>query len=120
MNVESFHTSSSQPNTDTSFVCPYCKCCSLEQYLSDEGCPEATGKTLFPYLNTPNLSEEDRMILEESLVSATMDLRALFAETDTSIAQNLHADIMIGKNFALDLVSLRIVKLSWKKPILYL
>ena len=104
MNVESFHTSSRQPITDTSFVCPYCKRCSLEQYLSDEGCPEATGKTLFPYLNTPNLSEEDRMILEESLVSATMDLRALFAETDTSIAQNLSADVTIVKNFALDLV----------------
>ena len=95
----------SQTTTDTSFVCPYCKKCSLEQYLSDEGCPEATGKTLFPYLNTPDLSEEDRMVLEDTLISTTMNLRVLFAETDTSIAENLHADVTIVKNYVLDLVN---------------
>ena len=91
-------------NADTSFLCPYCKSCSLEQYLSEEGCPKATGKTLFPYLNTPNLSEEDRTVLEFSLVSATNNLVMLFAQTDTYIAKNLCADVTIVKNFVLDLV----------------
>ena len=97
--------STSQTTIDTSFVCPYCKKCSLEQYLSDEGCPEAAGKTLFPYLNTPDLSEEDRMVLEDTLISATTNLRVLFAETDTSIAENLHANVTIVKNYVLDLVN---------------
>ena len=104
-NAESFQTSSSQADSDsTSFVCPYCKHCSLEKYLSDEGCPQAAGRTLFPYLNTQELSEEDRVVLEDSLVCAAKDLRALFADTDTYIAQNLHADVTIVKNFVLDLV----------------
>ena len=89
---------------DTSFLCPYCKSCSLEQYLSEEGCPKATGKTLFPYLSTPNLCEEDRRVLEFSLVSATNDLIMLFAQTDTYVAENLCADVTIVKNFVLDLV----------------
>ena len=94
-----------QPDTNgTSFLCPYCESCSLEQYLSDKGCPKATGKTLFPYLNTPNLSEGDRTVLEFSLVSATNNLIMLFAQTDTYIAKNLCADVLIVKNFALDLV----------------
>ena len=104
LNVEFVHASLSQPNTDTSFVCPYCKSCSLEKYLSDEGCPQASEKTLFPYLNTQGLSEEDRMVLEDSLICAAKDLRALFADTDDYIAQNLHADVTIVKNFVLDLV----------------
>ena len=103
-NAKSVHTSSSQPNSDISFVCPYCKNCSLEKYLSDEGCPEATGRTLFPYLNTQSLSEEDRMELEQSLVLSAQDLRQHFAFTDTYIAENLHADVTLVKNFVLDLV----------------
>ena len=91
-------------NADTSFLCPYCENCSLERYLSEEGCPKATGKTLFPYLNTPNLPEEDRTVLEFNLISATKDLIMLFAQTDTYIAENLCADITIVKNFVLDLV----------------
>ena len=91
-------------NTDTSFLCPYCENCSVEQYLSDEGCPKATGKTLFPYLNTPNLSEEDKTVLEFNLISATKDLKMLFTKTDTYIAKNLCADVTVVKNFALDLV----------------
>ena len=90
--------------SDTSFLCPYCENCSLEQYLSEEGCPKATGKTLFPYLNTPNLPEEDRTVLELSLVSATKDLIMLFAQIDTYIAENLCADVTIVKNFVFDLV----------------
>ena len=90
--------------SNTSFLCPYCENCSLEQYLSEKGCPKATGKTLFPYLNTPNLSEEDRRVLEFSLVSATNNLIMLFAQIDTYIAKNLCADVLIVKNFALDLV----------------
>ena len=73
------HTTLGQANTNVSFVCPCCKRCSLEQYLSDEGCPEADGKTLFPYLNTPNLSDEDRMILENGydFESENMDFENL-------------------------------------------
>ena len=92
-----------QPTTDT-FVCPYCSKCSLKQYLSDKGCPEASGKTLFPYLDKTGLSEEDRLVLENTLVSETNDLKTLFAHTDTYIAQNLYASVAKVKNFALDLV----------------
>ena len=91
-------------NADTSFLCPYCENCSVEQYLSEEGCPKATGKTLFPYLSTPNLSEEDRTVFEFNLISATKDLKMLFTKTDTYIAKNLCADVTVVKNFALDLV----------------
>ena len=91
-------------NTDTSFVCPYCRNCSLELYLSEEGCPKASGKTLFPYLSTPNLSEEERTVLEFRLISVAKDLRMLFAQTDTYIAENLCADVTIMKNFVFDLV----------------
>ena len=99
--VNTEHTS--QPTTNT-FVCPYCSKCSLEQYLSDEGCPEASGKTLFPYLDKTGLSEEDRLVLENTLVSETNDLKTLFAHTDTYIAQNLYVSVTKVKNFALDLV----------------
>ena len=104
-NIVTSNESDTKPtNADTSFLCPYCENCSLEQYLSEEGCPKATGKTLFPYLNTPNLSEEDRTVLELSLVSATKDLIMLFAQIDTYIAENLCVDVIIVKNFVLDLV----------------
>ena len=112
--VNSSHSDVSQGNwnvaasletTDPSFICPYCKKCSLEQYLSEEGCPEATDdKTLFPYLNARSLSEEDKMVLEGDLVCAARDLRKLFACTDTAIAKDLSADVTLVKNFALDLV----------------
>ena len=94
----------SQTTTSTSFVCPYCSKCSLEQYLSNKGCPEASGKTLFPYLNTKELSKENRMVLEDTLTSAATNLKTLFAHTDTYILQNLHADVKAVKNFVLDLV----------------
>ena len=94
-----------QTNTDTSFACPYCNKCSLERYLSNEGCPEATGETqLFPYLNTQGLSEVDKVVLRETLISETKKLRKLFASTDTSIAENLQVDVTILKNYVLDLV----------------
>ncbi|XP_064383163.1 uncharacterized protein LOC135331836 isoform X2 [Halichondria panicea] len=87
-----------------SFCCPYCQKCTLEQYLS-EGCPEATGKTLFPYLNTPALSDEDRSVLEATLTSDTLKMIELFALTDTAILQNLKADVTEVKNYVLGLVS---------------
>ena len=86
------------------FVCPYCQKCSLMQYLSDEGCPEKSGKTLFPYLDTKRLSKQERMVLEDTLVIAAKDLIKLFAQTDNYIAQNLGANVTQVKNFALDLV----------------
>ena len=100
--AESFDLKPSFP--DKSFVCPYCKKCSLERYLSDEGCPEATGKTLFPYLKTRGLSEEERMKLEDTLAYEAKVLRTLFAHTDNCVAQRLNADVMLVKNYTLNLV----------------
>ncbi len=74
--------------------------------MSENGCPEATdGKTLFPYLNTPALSDEDRSILEATLRSDTQKMIEFFALTDTTIAKNLKEDVTVVKNFVLDLIS---------------
>ena len=78
---------------------------SSSQVWSEEGCPEATGKTLFPYLNTSALSDEDRSVLEATLISDTQKMIELFALTDTIIVQNLKADVTEVKNYVLDLVS---------------
>ncbi len=97
--------SDSTTSPGPSFTCPYCQQCTLEQYLSEEGCPEATGETLFPYLNTPALSDEDQSVLEATLISDTQKMIELFALTDTTIVQNLKADVTEVKNCVLDLVS---------------
>ncbi len=103
----SFFSSHSDSTTSPgpSFTCPYCQQCTLEQYLSEKGCPEATGKTLFPYLNTPALSDEDRLVLEATLTSDTEKMIRLFALTDSTILQNLKADVTEVKNLVLTLVS---------------
>ncbi len=79
LSVEVTSHSDSITSPGPSFCCPYCQKCTLEQYLSEEGCPEATGKTLFPYLNTPALSDEDRSVLEATLTSDTRKMIELFA-----------------------------------------
>ena len=104
LSVEVTSHSDSITSPGPSFCCPYCQKCTLEQYLS-EGCPEATGKTLFPYLNTPALSDEDRSVLEATLTSDTLKMIELFALTDTAILQNLKADVTEVKNYVLGLVS---------------
>ncbi len=92
-------------HNSTAFMCPYCRKCTLEEFLSRRRCLEATGKTLFPYLNTPSLSVQNRRILETRLQSDTEKMITLFAETDTNIAQNLKGNITLLKNFVLNLVS---------------
>ena len=99
------HSEDYQALTGPSFICPYCHTCTLEQYLSENGCPEATSKTLFPYLRTPALSDEDRSVLEATLRSDTQKMIELFAFTDATIAKNLKEDVTVVKVFVLDLVS---------------
>ncbi len=82
----------SKASPGPSFNCPYCKKCTLEQYLSENGCPEATDKALFPYL-------------EATLISDTQKMIELFALTDTAIAKNLKEAVTVVKNLVLDLVS---------------
>ncbi len=97
--------SDSKASPGASFNCPYCQKCTLEQYLSENGCPEATGETLFPYLKTPALSGEDRSVLEATLRSDTQKMIELFAFTDATIADNLKKDVTVVKVFVLNLVS---------------
>ncbi len=99
------HQSHSKASPGPSFNCPYCQKCTLEQYLSENGCPKATGKTLFPYISTPALSDEDRSVLEATLRSDTQKMIELFAFTDATIANNLKKDVTVVKIFVLDLVS---------------
>ena len=73
--------------------------------MSKNGCPEATGKTLFPYLKTPALSDEDRSVLEATLRKDTQKMIELFALTDTTIAKNLKEDVALVQNFVINLVS---------------
>ncbi len=73
--------------------------------MSKNGCPEATGKTLFPYLKTPALSDEDRSVLEATLRKDTQKMIELFALTDTTIAKNLKNDVALVQNFVINFVS---------------
>ncbi len=99
------HQTQYEASPGPSFSCPYCQKCTLEQYLSKNSCPKATGETLFPYLNTPALSDEDRSILEATLRKDTQEMIELFASTDTTIAENLKKDVALVKNFVLDMIS---------------
>ena len=72
-------------NSDYSgFVCPHCEKCTVDQYFSEEGCPlkkQATDtKTLFPYLDTSTLMEDERASLEMHLKSDTRRMVERFAD----------------------------------------
>ena len=99
------HQTQYEASPGPNFICPYCQKCTLEQYLSKNSCPKATGETLFPYLNTPALSDEDRSILEATLRKDTQNMIELFARADTAIAKNLKEDVAVVKKFVLDMIS---------------
>ena len=73
---ESFH---SFPDDD-GFICPFCEKCSIEQFFSEEGCPNRKQETLFPHLNTSSLSVNERASLEMQLSSDAQKMITRFAD----------------------------------------
>ena len=78
---------------NSGFVCPHCEKCTIDQYFSEEGCPlkkQATGtKTLFPYLDTSALMEEERESLEMHLKSDTQAMMERFSDFTVSTRKSL-------------------------------
>ena len=71
------------------FVCPYCAKCSLEQYLSEEGCPHMRKETLFPHLDTSALSEHEIMAFKMQLKRDAQGIIDCFAELISSTIKSL-------------------------------
>ena len=83
---------------DDSFVCPFCKKCTLEQFFSPEGCPvraqliaeDSTQK--FPYLDLHHMNPIAVVDLEEQLIFETENIKTKFADfsllTKKSLAEN--------------------------------
>ena len=73
----------SDNESDDGFECPYCKKCSMDQFFSEEGCPQkkqlSKARPLFPYLNTSALPENERAVLEMRLKSDTKKMITRFA-----------------------------------------
>ena len=113
---DSFH---SLPDTSTEnrskprFICPYCKKCTVRQFFSKSGCPQApkshstTNKSLFPYLDHSSLSESEKLVLESRLIKDTKTMICLFAETEDMFIDSLKSqkvDVKQLTNFIVNLV----------------
>ena len=90
---------SQQPDTKAgcpkkSFICPYCRECTLEQFFSDKGCPKIAQALLekkvpFPYLDVEGMNEADKIDLEYRLKSEARDIKMEFAKLTSSVMQSL-------------------------------
>ena len=122
---DSFH---SMPDTNTEnrskprFICPYCKKCTVRQFFSKTGCPQAPkshstkNKSLFPYLDHSSLSENEMLVLESRLIQDTRKMICLFAETEDTLINSLklqNIDVKQLTNFTANLVK----KLGTKEDI---
>ncbi len=57
----------------TGFLCPYCGRCTLEEFTSEQGCPEKPPEN-FPFLDVTRLSESERDKLFIQLKLATVTI----------------------------------------------
>ena len=75
------------------FLCPYCGKCSLEQFISDNGCPKKKSSSdstvRFPYLDLSDLDEDNRIDLEDRLVDDTREMILQFASFTAMIRSSL-------------------------------
>ncbi len=87
---ESFYSAPELPP----FLCPYCGKCSLEQFISDNGCPKKKSSSdstvRFPYLNLSDLDEDNRIDLEDRLVDDTREMILQFATFTAMIRSSLN------------------------------
>ena len=82
---------------ERSFVCPFCKKCTVERYFSKEGCPKKVaekraGTSLFPYLSVAHLDPNAVIDLEDKLILDTEGIKTKFADfslmTKMSLAES--------------------------------
>ena len=89
---DSFHSTTDQPESthrQPGFVCPHCGKCSLEQFFSENGCPKAEQKKLFPFLNMSALEDDAKVDLEQRLISDTRKMVTKFASLTLFLEQSL-------------------------------
>ena len=72
------------------FTCPLCGICSIEQYLNRE-CPKAnsTSDSVFPYLDTSSLSDNERMTLFGKLHGETKKIIKSFGDLVFQLRKSL-------------------------------
>ncbi len=88
---ESFHSTAAELR---SFICPFCKECTLERFFSEEGCPHGTrsiegNSKLFPYMDVKGLEEDAVIDLQQRLISDTKDILTKFADFSIFIRESL-------------------------------
>lgn len=98
--VECESNSNPQEGDGIGFVCPYCQKCSLEEHL-ENGCPIATWRgceeICFPYLNTHNLSVDERETMKEKLTADFKDVNKSFTKLCLYCIRTFHAENKIGE-----------------------
>ncbi len=60
------------------FLCPYCRRCTLEEFTSEQGCPDKPPE-MFPFLDVTNLLPAEKDELLYQLRSATIKIKATFS-----------------------------------------
>lgn len=74
------------PTTDSpGFECPYCGLCSIDKFFSTIGCPKASSEqSRFPYLDFRQLKHNEKLNLEERLISDTKQMILRFGRLTRS------------------------------------
>lgn len=92
------------------FECPSCGECSIEQYLSVEGCPKRSSErkvNIFPYLRTGNLDDNKRAELEKRLRTDTKKMILSWNNIICKIAESFEE-----QQVSLDKVKLAVLSLG--------
>ena len=86
----------SMTDANSGFECPYCKECSLETFLSDEGCPKRKDspnkKSAFPFLDIGSIDQGEKEDLEARLISETAGMVKRFADFTILIRESLEKE----------------------------
>ena len=106
---ESFHSTATELK---SFICPFCKECTLERFFSEEGCPHRTRSIegyskLFPYMDVKGLEKDDIIDLQQRLISDTREILKKFADFSIYIRDSLERQNSPLEKFKHSILSLR-------------
>lgn len=119
------HTSTQTEDTlqleSYGFRCPHCALCTVDEFLSEKGCPKASNKDpqMFPFLDTSGLSEGDKINLEHRLKSETRKIICSFADLTRSTKRSLECQKVDVEDLATSLLVLEAFKAGIaKKPLL--
>ena len=86
-----------EPAPTARFICPFCGKCTVVQFFSESGCPQAILQdsskrhSLFPYLDHSHLTKDEKLMLESKLLNETIKIVGLFARFEMSIIQSLES-----------------------------